>query len=150
MWLQWGSVRKRYLGELKTKKADELCKKLKKQKKRFICFCSSILQAEVLGKEDCIHSKKKDVSTIISEFNSGERNSIFAVGMLQEGQNLNNIQAGVIVQLDGEERGFIQKFGRSLRAEDPVQYILYYKNTRDEEYLQKALENINKNYILEE
>ena len=29
-------------------------------------------------------------------------------------------------------------------------YILYYKNTRDEEYLQKALENINKNYILEE
>ena len=149
MWLQWGSVRKRYLGELKTKKADELCKKLKKQKKRFICFCSSILQAEVLGKEDCIHSKKKDVSTIISEFNSGERNSIFAVGMLQEGQNLNNIQAGVIVQLDGEERGFIQKFDRSLRAEDPVQYILYYKNTRDEEYLQKALENINKDYIQE-
>ena len=149
MWLQWGSVRKRYLGELKTKKAYELCEKLKKLKKRFICFCSSILQAETLGKEDCIHSKKKDVSTIISEFNSGERNSIFAVGMLQEGQNLNNIQAGVIVQLDGEERGFIQKFGRSLRAEDPMQYILYYKDTRDEEYLQKALENINKDYIQE-
>ena len=149
MWLQWGSVRKRYLGELKTKKAYELCEKLKKQNKRFICFCSSILQAETLGKEDCIHSKKKDVSTIISEFNSGERNSIFAVGMLQEGQNLNNIQAGVIVQLDGEERGFIQKFGRSLRAEDPMQYILYYKDTRDEEYLQKALENINKDYIQE-
>lgn len=150
MWLQWGSVRKRYLGELKTKEADKLCKKLVEQKKRFICFCSSILQAEALGGGNCIHSKKKDTAKIISEFNDGKRNSIFAVGMLQEGQNLNSIQAGVIVQLDGEERGFIQKFGRSLRAEDPVQYILYYKNTRDEEYLQKALESINKNYILEE
>mgnify|MGYP004643222039 FL=1 len=148
-WLQWGSVRKRYLGELKTKEAGELCKKLEKQKKRFICFCSSILQAEALGGKNCIHSKKKDIAKIISEFNNGGRNSIFAVGMLQEGQNLNNIQAGIIVQLDGEERGFIQKFGRSLRAEDPVQYILYYKNTKDKEYLQKALEGIDKNYIQE-
>lgn len=112
MWLQWGSVRKRYLGELKTKEADKLCKKLIEQKKRFICFCSSILQAEALGGENCIHSKKKDTAKIISEFNDGKKNSIFAVGMLQEGQNLNNIQAGVIVQLDGEERGFIQKFGK--------------------------------------
>ena len=70
--------------------------------------------------------------------------------MLQEGQNLTNIQAGIIVQLDGEERGFIQKFGRSLRATDPIQYILYYRGTRDEEYLQKALEGIDKEYIVEE
>ena len=69
--------------------------------------------------------------------------------MLQEGQKLNNIQAGVIVQLDGDERGFIQKFGRSLRAEDPMQYIIYYKDTRDEEYIKKDLENINKDYIQE-
>ena len=57
-------------------------------------------------------------------------NNIFAVGMLQEGQNLVNIEAGIIIQLDGKERSFIQKFGRSLRAEDPVQYIFYYKNTK--------------------
>lgn len=38
---------------------------------------------------------------------------------------------------------------RSLRATDPVQYILYYKNTKDEEYLQKALENINRDYVQE-
>ena len=149
MWLQWGTKRKRFLGELKTREAEELCIKLNKEGKRFICFCSSITQAEFLGGENCIHSKKKDVEEVISTFNSGKTNSIFAVGMLQEGQNLTNIQAGIIVQLDGEERGFIQKFGRSLRAEDPVQYILYYKNTRDEEYLQKALENINKDYVQE-
>lgn len=150
MWLQWGNKRKRFLGELKTKKAEELCSHLKEQGKRFICFCSSVLQAEALGGEDSIHSKRKDSLKIISEFNEGKRDSIFAVGMLQEGQNLTNIQAGIIVQLDGEERGFVQKFGRSLRADDPVQYIFYYKNTRDEEYLKKALENINSDYILEE
>lgn len=112
MWLQWGTKRKRFLGELKTKEAEELCIKLNKKGKRFICFCSSITQAEFLGGGNCIHSKKNGVKEIISAFNSGKTNSIFAVGMLQEGQNLNNIQAGIIVQLDGEERGFIQKFGK--------------------------------------
>ena len=69
--------------------------------------------------------------------------------MLQEGQNLNDIEVGIIVQLDGQERSFIQKFGRSLRAEDPTQYIFYYKNTRDTEYLQNVLEGINESYIQE-
>lgn len=150
MWLQWGTKRKRFLGELKTREAEELCIKLNKEGKRFICFCSSITQAEFLGGENCIHSKKSGVKEVISAFNSGKTNSIFAVGMLQEGQNLTNIQAGIIVQLDGEERGFIQKFGRSLRASDPVQYIFYYRGTRDEEYLQKALEGIDEKYIMEE
>ena len=68
--------------------------------------------------------------------------------MLQEGQkNLTDIQVGIIVQLDGTERPFIQKFGRSLRAEDPHQYIFYYKNTRDEEYLENILYGIDETFI---
>jgi superfamily II DNA or RNA helicase len=69
--------------------------------------------------------------------------------MLQEGVNLTGIEAGVIIQLDGEERAFIQKFGRTLRADSPEQYIIYFKGTRDEEYLNNALESIDKNYIKE-
>ena len=42
MWLQWGTKRKRFLGELKTGEAEELCIKLNEEGKRFICFCSSI------------------------------------------------------------------------------------------------------------
>lgn len=38
---------------------------------------------------------------------------------------------------------------RTLRAEDPVQYIFYYKNTKDEEYLKNAIEGIDKTYIQE-
>ena len=69
--------------------------------------------------------------------------------MIQEGQNLVDIEVGVIIQLDGQERAFVQKSGRAMRAEEPVLFILYYKNTRDEEYLNKALEDINPEYVTE-
>ena len=146
-WLQCGSKRKVYLGMQKTKVAKQLLKKI--SKKRYVCFCTNIEQAELLGSDNAIHSKKKDSLKVIEEFNNKQRSNIFAVGMLQEGMNLTDIQVGVIIQLDGEERAFIQKFGRTLRAESPVQYIIYYKGTRDEEYLQKALENIDAKYIVE-
>ena len=146
-WLQIGSQRKRFLGELKTKYVTQFLKDV--EDKRFICFCTSIDQAELLGGNNAIHSKKKNSLQIIDEFNGGGRNSLFAVGMLQEGQNLNNIDLGIIVQLDGIERSFIQRFGRVLRANNPIQYIFYYKNTRDEEYLTKILEGVSSEYIQE-
>ena len=86
---------------------------------------------------------------IIDDFNTKKIDNLFAVGMLQEGQNLTDIEAGVIVQLDGQERAFVQKFGRSLRATDPIQFIFYYKDTRDTEYLENVLEGINEEYITE-
>ena len=147
-WLQCGSKRKRLLGLLKTDKAHALIG-ARLVDKRLICFCTSIEQADYLGRDNSIHSKKKDSLSIIQDFNDKKISNLFAVGMLQEGMNLTDIEAGVIIQLDGEERAFIQKFGRCLRAESPVQYILYYKGTRDEEYLNNALEGIDKKYITE-
>lgn len=146
-WLQYGSIRKKFLGELKTKEAKKLLDSLKG--KKYICFCTSIEQAELLGGSNAIHSKKVGNKDIISAFNEGKSDKLFAVGMLQEGQNLEGIEVGIIVQLDGKERSFIQKFGRSMRAEDPVQYIFYYKYTRDEEYLENVLEGIDRQYIKE-
>lgn len=64
-------------------------------------------------------------------------------------QNLPDIEKGMIIQLDGNERGFCQKLGRVLRSEEPEIYILYFRQTRDEEYLKKALEGIDKDYINE-
>lgn len=146
-WLQCGSKRKTYLGLCKTAILPDLLEKV--NGKRFICFCTNIEQAEFLGKNFAVHSKNKDSQKLIQLFNDKAINKLFAVGMLQEGVNLTDIEVGIIIQLDGEERAFIQKFGRTLRAESPVQYIVYYKGTRDEEYLQKALENIDKKYIEE-
>ena len=144
-WLQCGSKRKIYLGLLKTAAVIDLLEKI--NGKRFICFCTNIEQAEFLGSAFAVHSKKKERQMIIDAFNSKAINRLFAVGMLQEGVNLTDIQVGIIVQLDGEERSFIQRFGRTLRSDSPVQYIIYYKGTRDEEYLNNALENIDKKYI---
>lgn len=144
-WMQVGIQRKRFLGEVKTGSVLKLINSL--NNKRFICFCASVAQAELLGKDNAIHSKRKKSDTIIKSFNDKEINSLYAVGMLQEGQNLTDIQVGIIVQLDGTERPFIQKFGRSLRAEDPHQYIFYYKHTRDEEYLENILYGIDETFI---
>lgn len=146
-WLQYGSKRKVYLGLQKTNVAYNLIEKQKN--KRFICFCTNIEQAELLGGNHAVHSKKKNSINIIQKFNDKEISSLFAVGMLQEGVNLSDIQVGIIIQLDGEERAFIQKFGRTLRADSPVQYIIYFKGTRDEEYLRNALDSIDKRYIEE-
>jgi superfamily II DNA or RNA helicase len=144
-WMLAGSKRKRFLGDSKTSVAKGILSLI--HNKRYICFCSSIKQAESLGGKNCIHSKKKDSLTVIDSFNKGDINNLYAVGMLQEGQNLNNIEADIIIQLDGKERAFIQKFGRGLRAEDPIQFILYYKGTRDEEYLNALLPGIDNKYI---
>lgn len=146
--LNYGSQRKILMGESKTEVVKKLLKTL--EGKKYICFCTNISQAEVLGGANAIHSEKKSSNqAIIDSFNEGSINSLFAVGMLQEGQNLNGIQAGVIVQLDGKERAFIQKFGRSMRAEDPIQYIFYYRYTQDEKWMKNVLEGIDQNFIKE-
>lgn len=144
-WLQAGSLRKRFLGNIKTEYVKILLKKL--QRKRLICFCASIEQADYLGKDKSIHSKKSNSLEIINAFNNKEINKLFAVGMLQEGQNLEGIQAGIIVQLDNAERAFIQKFGRTIRADSPQQYIFYYENTRDTDYLENVFEGVDETYI---
>lgn len=147
MWLQWGSKRKRFLGELKTTRALELINGLRKSSRRFICFCSSIEQAHALGGERAVHSQNKNSPAVIKSFNDRKIDEIFAVGMLVEGVTLTDIEVGIIVQLDGNERQFIQKSGRMYRSKKPLIYIFYYKGTRDEEYLQKALEGINEEYV---
>lgn len=145
--LQTGLERKRFLGECKTDYVKSLLYKLRN--KRYICFCTNIEQAELLGNKNAIHSEKKNSLEILNNFNLKKINNLFAVGMLQEGQNLVDIEAGIIVQLDGEERAFVQKFGRSLRATDPIQFIFYYKDTKDIKYLENVLKGIDEKYITE-
>lgn len=148
IWVNTGSVRKRFLGELKTAYTKQLISSFD-DSKRFICFCASVNQAIELDENHAIHSKRtsKGNQMLINAFNDKSINRLYAVGMATEGLNLADIQAGIIVQLDGKERLFIQKFGRSLRAEDPIAYIFYFKNTQDEVYLKNALENIEEKFI---
>lgn len=149
-WMAYGSERKRFIGSLKTSIAMHLIAGLKD---RFICFCSSIEQANLIGDVgEVLHHKlnKGHVYSRIDKFNTGKLNRLFTVGMLQEGQNLRNIEAGVIIQLDGKEGRFIQKLGRTLRSKKrPKVYILYYRGTVDVNYLQNVYSSIPHNCITE-
>lgn len=143
-----GAERKRFMGECKTEYVKTLLQELEDM--RYICFCSSINQAEILG-ENTLHSKikMKDNLKQIESFNNKEIDNLFCIGMLQEGQNLVDIEAGIIVQLDGKERGFVQKMGRALRGKSPILFVFYYKDTQDEKYLNVALENIDMEHVNE-
>lgn len=147
MWLNAGSTRKRFLGEYKTAAARNLLSSIDLYQKRILCFCSSVEQARLLGEENAVHSKNPDSQEMIDRFNRKETDRLFAVGMLQEGVTLTDIDAGVIIQLDGNSRGFIQKTGRMLRSINPVIYVFCIKDTQDTVYLNKMLENINLKYI---
>lgn len=144
-WLRYGGIRKKYLSDCKTNKIKKLCADI--NDKRFICFCGSIDQAELIGGTNCIHSKK-EVKPIIHMFQSGEINSLYAIKMMTEGINLSGIQAAIIGQLDGTERPFIQRSGRGLRAEFPEIYVLYFQGTKDEDYLQNVLNSIPEEYLI--
>ncbi len=148
MWVNGGSQRKRFLGECKTNAAKELLNLIPKRRK-LVCFCASVSQANMISSTNTISSKRTDKynRTVINSFNKGYINRIYAVGMITEGMNLADIEAGIIIQLDGKERLFIQKVGRALRAKSPIVCLFYYKNTQDENYLKKALENVDDKFI---
>lgn len=146
--LRAGNARKHFLATQKTIEAYKLIKSLKQNNTRFICFCNSIEQQQLLSKDlGIVNSKAFANNKTIESFNNHEINQLFAVNMLVEGQNLVDIEAGVIIQLDKNSRTFIQKLGRTLRSKNPIQYILYFKDTSDEVFLNNAIKEINKKYI---
>ncbi|MCR5760267.1 MAG: DEAD/DEAH box helicase family protein [Bacteroidales bacterium] len=144
-WLQYGTRRKVLMGECKTTFSRWLLDTMRNRK--YVCFCSSIEQGQELGGDNIISSRRNDNDEVLQEFNEGKRSSLFAVGMIQEGQNLKGIEAGVIVQLGGKERVFVQKFGRTMRSRNPVQHIIVMNDTQDVTYFKTAVSGINPKYI---
>ena len=142
-----GNQRKTLLGECKTDYTKRLLKHL--GNKKCICFSTNVEQGESFGGEQIVSSKQtsKKNEGIIRNFNDATSGKLFAVGMLREGTNLNGIQCGVIVQLGNKEREFIQKFGRTLRADSPVQHLIVMDGTKDVDYFFSSINDIDANYI---
>jgi len=146
-WLKTANDRKKFIANCKTASARILLRKL--ESKKLICFTNSIEQSESLSKGLSIHSKlsKTTRECLLNDFNNNIITKLFATGMLREGVNLEGIEAGIIIQLDNQERMFSQITGRTLRALFPEQYVLYIKDTQDEVYVQTVLEGFNMNYV---
>ena len=97
--LRAGNERKRFLGSLKEDAIRRVCQKLDEKNRRYLCFCSSIKLAESLGGDHAFTSKTPASMKLLEKFNNHEIDSLYVVGKLIEGQNLNDIQCGVLGQL---------------------------------------------------
>lgn len=145
--LSAGNERKRFLGARKEDAIQRVCESLKANGKRFLCFCSSIQQAEKLGGEYAFTSKSAKSFPHLDKFNNHEINSLFVVGKLIEGQNLKDIDCGVIGQLGGTTRISVQQVGRVLRSKEPVVYIPVFDGTKDDSFLYTVTSNISRDCI---
>lgn len=140
LFLRKSGERLKWLSEQKSAIIISLLDHLKKQ--RTLTFCNGIKQTEEFGKY-CINSKNKSSDLNLQKFNKGEVNHITACNMLDEGVNLTNCRIGIYAILNSSERMIKQKLGRLLRHKDPIIIIPYFKNTREEEIVQKMLEDYN-------
>lgn len=143
--LQAALERKRFMATIKTEAAHRLIDSIRDSKRRFVCFSGSVEQAKELGGKLSVHSRNsKDKNLqIIEEFNEGKTSELFANQMLREGMNLEDTEVGIIVQLDNQEKSTIQMLGRILRHETPELFIFIAKDTKDEDYLRKAIKAVN-------
>ena len=144
IWLHIAGERLKYLSNLKEDFIKKILRKL--AKKRTITFCGDIKQTERLSK-NCINSKAKDSSNVLTKFNNGKIKHITACNMLNEGVNLVNCQIGIWAVYNSSSIMIIQKIGRLLRHDTPIVILPYYRDTREEEIVKKMLENFNDDNI---
>lgn len=145
-----GSERKTFFAQAKTEALKKLLTSLKG--KRYVCFTGSTAQCDEIGEKLAVHSKKgkKHNEKVLEAFNNKLISSIYFHKMGSEGMNLNGIEAAIIVQLgtgNDDNLSTIQKGGRAMRSLCPEIYILYCKETKDEEWLNKALKEYNPSWI---
>lgn len=115
-------------------------------KERTITFCKTIAQTEQLGK-NCIHSQNKDSTKVYDDFNNKKINHITAVNILNENANLVDCKYAVFCNLSSSEIVSCQRIGRSLRHKSPIIILPYYKDTREQEIVEKMTEGFNKDFI---
>lgn len=67
--------------------------------------------------------------------------------MLNEGMNLVNCRIGIYANLNSSETIVKQRLGRLLRHKSPIVIIPYFVDTREEELVNKMLEDYNEDLI---
>lgn len=139
-WLKLCNDRLKWLSDKKVGYLYTLLDYLKNN--RTLTFCNSIEQTEKLG-EHCINSKNKDSIDNYNKFNKGKIDHITACNMLNESMNLVNCQVGIYANLNSSDTIIKQRTGRLLRHPKPIIIVPYYKNTREEELVEKMLEGYN-------
>lgn len=144
LWLSTAGKRLKWLSEQKEDVVLALLDKFKDCKT--LTFCSSIEQSERLGKYN-ITSKNKASVKNLEMFNLNKIKHITACNILNECVNLTNCRVGIFCNLNSSEIVVKQRVGRILRHKSPIIIIPYFKDTREEELVEKMIEDYNKELI---
>ena len=137
LWLSTAGKRLKWCAEQKEALVLSLLDKFRNYKT--LTFCSSIEQSERLGKYN-ITSKNKASVKNLEMFNLNKIKHITACNILNEGVNLTNCRIGIFCNLNSSEIVVKQRVGRILRHKSPIIIIPYFKDTREEELVQKMIE----------
>ena len=145
LWLSTAGKRLKWCAEQKEALVLSLLDKFRNC--RTLTFCSSIEQSERLGKYN-ITSKNKASVKNLEMFNLNRIKHITACNILNEGVNLTDCRAGIFCNLSSSEIVVKQRVGRILRHKSPVIIIPYFKDTREEELVQKMIEEYSEDSII--
>lgn len=110
-----------------------------------IVFCNTQDQADRI----CInsyHSNNDDSEDNLQQFKDGNISELSCVMQLNEGINIPNLKAGIIMHAYGNERKSNQRIGRLLRLnpdETAIVHILCYKDTVDDRWVNEALKDLD-------
>ncbi len=114
-----------------------------------IVFCNTQDQADRMCKHS-YHSSNPDSEDNLEKFKDGSISELSCVLQLNEGVNVPNLKAGIILHSYGNERKANQRIGRLLRlnpTETSVIHILCYKDTVDERWVAEALRDLDQSKI---
>lgn len=110
-----------------------------------IVFCNTQAQADRICKYS-VHSENPNADNNLQMFKDGVINELSCVLQLNEGVNIPNLKAGIIMHAYGNERKSNQRIGRLLRlnpTETAIVHILCYKGTVDERWVNEALKDLD-------
>jgi len=114
-----------------------------------IVFCNTTEQADWIC-ENSYHSKNQDSNDNLDEFKNGSITKLSCVQQLNEGVNIPDLKAGIILHSYSNERQSSQRIGRLLRLnpkDKSTIHILAYKDTVDMDWVSEALKDIDSEKI---
>ncbi len=141
-------MRMKALMGFKTKE-DYAKKLLNEIEDKCIVFANTQDQADRLCKHS-VHSSNPDAEHNLEKFKKGKIEKLSCVLQLNEGVNIPELRAGIIMHAYGNERKSAQRIGRLLRLnpdETAIVHILCYKDTVDETWVTEALRDLDSTKI---
>lgn len=114
-----------------------------------LLFANTQEQADRLC-DNSYHSNNPNSEYNLEDFKAGKIDELSCVLQLSEGINIPNLKVGIIMHAYGNERKSSQRIGRLLRLnpnDKSTIHVLCYKDTIDEDWVIKALEDYDQTKI---